>query len=38
MDSFEQVVSEILWDEGLWVWRSFKVAQGRCSDFKIGLS
>jgi len=25
MDSFEQVVSEILWNEGLWVWRSFKV-------------
>ena len=25
MDSFEQVVSEILWEEGLWVWKSFKV-------------
>lgn len=25
MDSFEQVVSEILWNEGLWVWKSFKV-------------
>ena len=25
MDSFEQIVSELLWDEGLWVWRSFKV-------------
>jgi len=25
MDSFEQVVSEILWKEGLWVWKSFKV-------------
>ena len=25
MDSFEQVVSELLWNEGLWVWKSFKV-------------
>ncbi len=25
MDSFEQVVSELLWNDGLWVWKSFKV-------------
>jgi hypothetical protein len=25
LDSFEQVVSEILWNQGLWVWTSFKV-------------
>ena len=25
MDSFEQVVSELLWNQGFWVWTSFKV-------------
>lgn len=25
MDSFEQVVSELLWNKGYWVWTSFKV-------------
>ena len=37
MDSFEQVVSEILWNEGLWVWKSFKVKLTREDKAAIKL-
>jgi len=35
IDSFEEVVSELLWNEGFWVWTSYKVNLIR--EEKLGI-